>query len=111
MYKRRVKILFMGAVARKQTANLAAHELGAGWLEVATFADIPFIWADLIVTLDESALARLPAPPASTHHKYWAIDHATPADIRQRVLGMIGGLRMLARWMSVPEDKYRLGLL
>ena len=97
MYKRRVKILFMGTVARKQIANLAACELGADWLEVATSANIPFAWADLIVTLDESALAQLLALPASTHHKHWTMDHATPADIHQRVLGMIGGLRMLAR--------------
>ena len=94
-YKRRARVLFLGPPALSAAALEAALELGAEWLEPSTAEPPASGWADLVVTLDPVSLDLLPALPATTRHKHW--DVATPPAVRERVAGMIGGMRLLAR--------------
>jgi len=63
-------------------------------------------WADLVVTLDAAARDRCPPLPSGVQHRHYPF--AIPADglpsyralreqIRVRVAGMIGGMKMLQR--------------
>jgi len=55
---------------------------------------------DLVITLGEAAWDALPALPAGTQHRHWPLaghDRATLAELVERVDGVVGGLRLLAR--------------
>ncbi|APZ44768.1 hypothetical protein BW247_15950 [Acidihalobacter ferrooxydans] len=77
----------------------AAQELGADWVEPRAAEAPASGWADLVVTLDEASRAALPALPATVRHTHWPVRSET--DVRDRVAGMLGGMRMLAR---LPQD-------
>lgn len=98
-YKRRARVLFLGPSQLGAAAVAAALELGAEWLEPSTTEAAASGWADLVVTLDPVSRDHLPTLPATSRHKHWNVD--TPAEVRERVAGMIGGMRLLAR---LPED-------
>ena len=99
VYKRRARVLFLGPPALATAAAEAALELGAEWLAADTAEAPASGWADLVVTLDSVSRDRLPALPATSRHKHWNVN--TPAEVRERVAGMIGGMRLLAR---LPEN-------
>ncbi|MDA8390676.1 MAG: hypothetical protein M0Z76_08130 [Gammaproteobacteria bacterium] len=93
MYKRRARILFLatdpadGACARR-----AAQTLGAKWLEpVGDAHDTPI---DLIISLDADAACG--PLPQGVPHKHWPIGEPRAEDIRRRVAGLVGGMRLLA---------------
>ena len=99
MYKRRARILFWHPTdpAKARYAATLAESLGADWLE-ARSEETDHDWPDLLVALDCHA-----APPifraAHTQCKYWpsvAQDRWEDA-VHKRILGIIGGLRLLAR--------------
>ncbi|WP_455384938.1 hypothetical protein [Acidihalobacter prosperus] len=98
-YKRRARVLFLGPPELASAAVELSRELGAEWLESDTAEAPASGWADLVVTLDPVSRDHLPALPATSRHKHWNVD--TPAEVRERVAGMIGGMRLLAR---LPED-------
>ena len=58
-------------------------------------------WADLVITLDESARRALPVLPARVRHRHWPLDAepgaGRPEAIAARLDGVVGGLRLLAR--------------
>jgi len=114
MYKRKARILFVDrhAPAAALAARLA-NELGADWLEgrhatpASAAGHMP--WADLLVHFDPDLPARLATPPKTLRLKHWPLaadpaqpDTALAAELRERIRGMVGGMRMLARLS--PED-------
>lgn len=123
MYKRKAQVVFLdrtGKAAAPLAAKLAG-ELGADWLEaraaalepastVAPLDEAVKHWADLLVHFDEATgEAAKPLPP-TTRLKYWPLKADPETDsaqlleeLRQRVNGMIGGMRMLSR-LSPDED-------
>lgn len=94
-YKRRAHVLFLGPPELAAVAVDTALELGAEWVEPSTAEPPSSGWADLVVTLDPVSRDLLPALAATTRHKHWTVD--TPAQVREQVTGMIGGMRLLAR--------------
>jgi hypothetical protein len=113
MYKRPARILFIGANGDSRT-DLAARltgEIGAGWMEgLGTDLDRldadQLAWADLVIPLDSHTRQRCPALPASARLKIWDLPELPPdeteAEIRRRLIGMLGGLRMLSRVDEKP---------
>ena len=130
-YKRKAHVLFVGSgeVCRALIATHFANSIGAAWMEARAVAldesskpncaiteyDIPdqplqrldsknIAWADLIVTLDESADGACPPLPASVQKRCYPFPHPENVDdlrrvrdaIQQRVEGMIGGMRMMS---------------
>lgn len=98
-YKRPARVIFLGPSPLVAAAMSAATELGADWLEPNTTRPPASGWADLVITLDASSQAALPALPGTTRHKHWPAQ--SPEDVRKRVAGMLGGMRLLAR---LPDE-------
>ena len=121
-YKRRAQILFLSGV-HPAPANLAAYyanQLGGQWM-VARTAVLPgisgevvaldadaLIWADLLVTLDDAALAATPSLRSGLQHRHYGFAPIPPSTdkiawqafnrcVRERVEGMIAGMRMLEK--------------
>lgn len=93
MYKRRARILFLATdPADAACACAAARELGPAWVDALTVPDDGPV--DLIVSLDPDAACRL--PPGHVPHKHWPVTAPRADDIRQRVAGLVGGMRLLA---------------
>lgn len=121
-YKRRARVVFLGGL-HPAPANLAAHyahKSGAAWMEaqaavlpgvpgeVAVLNNVMLDWADLVVTLDSAAQIHLPPLPDGVQHRHYPFEPIPPvADkaawgelvtrVRQRVEGMIGGMRLLEK--------------
>ncbi|MDR3391564.1 MAG: hypothetical protein P4L77_07480 [Sulfuriferula sp.] len=121
-YKRQARIVFLGGL-HPAPANLAAHyaqKLGSEWMEaraavlsgvpgeVAIIDDGMLAWADLLVTLDAVALAQRPPLRAGMQHRHYPFEPipliddkaawgAFAARVRERVEGMIGGMRLLEK--------------
>ena len=121
-YKRRAQILFLSG-EHPAPANLAAHyanQLGGQWMvaraavlpsisgEVAALDEAALAWADLLVTLDDVALAAKPWLRPGLQHRHYGFAPIPPsADkiawqafnrcVRERVEGMIAGMRMLEK--------------
>ncbi|WP_124949878.1 hypothetical protein [Sulfuriferula thiophila] len=121
-YKRQARIVFLGGL-HPAPANLAAHyaqKLGSEWMEaraavltgvsgeVAVLDDALLAWADLLVTLDGAALAARPPLCAGMQHRHYPFEPIPPvtdkagwselaARVRERVEGMIGGMRLLEK--------------
>ena len=119
-YKRQARIVFLGGL-HPAPANLAAHyvqKLGREWMEaraavltgvsgeVAVLNDELLAWADLLVTLDSAALAERPPLRAGMQHRHYPFEpipavadkagwSELAARVRERVEGMIGGMRLL----------------
>ena len=128
-YKRRAQILFLSG-AHPALASLAAHyanQLGASWMAAraavlpGVCGDVPELnaellgWADLLVTLDAVALAARPSLRAGMQHRHYGFGPVPPgADkiawrefnrcVRERVEGMIGGMRLLEKAARLEGD-------
>ncbi|HDP89727.1 MAG TPA: hypothetical protein ENN42_07215 [Thioalkalivibrio sp.] len=95
------------------TPELAARLVGISPAPVAIEAlseDLK-AWADLIVHFDAALPERMGALPPTARRKHWplAADAGTPSDaleteLRARILGMVGGMRMLARSSTEADD-------
>ena len=85
-------------------------EIGVAWSDQAIdiLSDALLEWADLVVTLDAEADRLCPALPAGVQKRCYAFVDPAPAGsaaayremrdaMRQRVEGMIAGMKMLAR--------------
>jgi hypothetical protein len=94
-YTRRARVLFLGPPELAATAAESALELGPEWLEPSTAEAPASGWADLVITLDRASHDSLPVLAATTRHKHWNAD--TRDEVRKRVAGMVGGMRLLAR--------------
>lgn len=121
-YKRQARIVFLGGL-HPAPANLAAHyarKLGGEWMEAraAVLSGVPgevevineglLAWADLLVTLDAAALAARPPLRSGLQHRHYPFEPIPPAAdkaawseltvrVRERVEGMIGGMRLLEK--------------
>ena len=121
-YKRQARIVFLGGL-HPAPANLAAHyaqKLGSEWLqaraavllgvngEVAVLDAELLAWADLLVTLDAVALAGRPPLRVGLQHRHYPFEpipvvadkvgwSELAARVRERVEGMIGGMRLLEK--------------
>lgn len=101
MYKRRARVLFVHPQdpEKAQQAARWAQELGDAWLE-ARAADgcspPPWQWPDLVIQLEEPPR---PMPLAShTQGRTWRVPAADwPADVQERIRGVIGGFKLLSR--------------
>ena len=92
MFKRRARVQFVGGEPDRVLAEALARELAAAWLEPWSGAG-----ADLRVLLDQAAD---PDPADPLPRRRWplpAAPDARRAELRRRLLGMVGGLRLLAR--------------
>ena len=134
-YKRKARVLFVGSgdVCRALLATTLANSLGAAWMEARagvlhepSLVPIPscalagtdladqtlhrldqknIAWADLIVTLDETADLACPPLPSTVQKRCYPFPQPeNSADLRRvrdaikrRVEGMIGGIRMMNR--------------
>ncbi|HUW29404.1 MAG TPA: hypothetical protein VMV97_12420 [Sulfuriferula sp.] len=127
-YKRKARILFLGGL-HPVPPNLATHyanRLGAEWMEAraavlpGVAGDVPLLtddvlaWADLLVTLDAVANAARPSLRSGLQHRHYPFEPTPEVDdkpawsalagrIRERVEGMIGGLRLMQR-ASLDDD-------
>ncbi len=121
-YKRRARVVFLSGL-HPAPANLAAHyaqKSGSEWLEARAavlpevVGDVPVLddamlaWADLLVTLDAAAYAAKPALRAGMQHRHYPFEPIPPASdkaawqalaaqVRARVEGMIGGMRLMQK--------------
>ena len=98
MYKRRARILFWHPTdpAKARYAASLAEALGADWLE-ARANETDDDWPDLLIALGYDAVPDTPRA-AHTQCKYWPLAQNLWEDaVHKRILGIIGGLRLLAR--------------
>ncbi|MHB1678640.1 MAG: hypothetical protein ACYCSS_14135 [Sulfuriferula sp.] len=128
-YKRLARIVFLSGL-HAAPANLAAHygnRFGARWVvaqaavlpgvcgDVPAFSSAQLEWADLLVTLDAVALAAKPLLPAGIQHRHYAFEPIPAASdkiawrefalrLRERVEGMIGGMRMLEHDAQADDE-------
>jgi hypothetical protein len=127
-YKRHARIVFFCG-SHPAPASLAAHyanTLGSEWMaaraavlpgvtgEVPVLDEAMLAWADLLVTLDAAALAAKPPLRPGLQHRHYAFEPLPEvadkvawgelaAHIRQRVEGMIGGMRLLQKAAHAPD--------
>lgn len=128
-YKRSARILFLSGL-HAAPASLAAHygnRLGAERL-IARAAVLPNVggevpvldaalleWADLLVTLDAAALAARPALRPGLQHRHYPFEPVPDSSdkigwsdfalrVRNRIEGMIGGLRLLENASHAADD-------
>ncbi len=127
-YKRKARIVFFCG-SHPAPASLATHyanTLGSDWVEaraavlpgvageVPVLGDDAVVWADLLVTLDAAALAAKPPLRAGLQHRHYPFEpipdvankaawRELAARIRQRVEGMIGGMRLLQKAAHAPD--------
>lgn len=100
-YKRRVRVLFVdgGSGAAARALDLS-RELGEGRLEAraAAVADEDMLgWADLVVTMVDRVGDALPGIRGKVS-RTWALPVSAGARdeaLRERVLGLVGGIRLL----------------
>ena len=125
MYKRKAQVVFLDRSGQAAaTAARLANELGADWLEARAAAlepqsaggtpvlDGPLKqWADLIVHFDAATGEAARPLPATTRLKLWSLKARTETpgaelteELRRRVSGMIGGMRMLSRLSPDDDD-------
>lgn len=122
MYKRRARVLFYSSEPLyAETALAYAHKLGQGWLDAraahthvnmakttAVFSPLTaelLVWADLLITLGPAPYTFDVAIPDRVQVRHWRIapneisDHAKTVDedIRRRVAGVVGGMRLMAK--------------
>ena len=101
MYKRRARIRFWHAEDGEKARRAAelAYRLGGDWVEADALVGVgngaADPWPDLLIALDCSHPPALPLAP-HTRCKCWTCSDGGQ-DTRQRILGILGGLRLLAR--------------
>jgi hypothetical protein len=112
MYKRRARIRFWHAEEGEKAWRAAelACRLGGEWVEADALVGVgngaADLWPDLLIAQDCSRRAPPPPPPPPppptlplaphTRCKCWPRGDGEQ-DTRQRILGILGGLRLLAR--------------
>lgn len=127
-YKRKARILFLGGL-HPVPPNLAAHyanRLGSEWMEAraavlpGVVGDVPVLtgdvwaWADLLVTLDAVANTARPPLRLGLQHRHYPFEpipdvadkpawSALAVRIRERVEGMVGGMRLMQQ-ASLDDD-------
>ena len=103
MYKRRARILFWHPTdsAKARYAAALAEALGADWLE-ARADETDHAWPDLLIALDCHTAPGI-SRAAHTQCKYWPLPQDGWEDtVHARILGVLGGLRLLARMDQSP---------
>ncbi|MDX9766670.1 MAG: hypothetical protein RBT51_04950 [Ectothiorhodospiraceae bacterium] len=106
MFKRPARILFVAdasiAHAVRRAAAIHDERIEARTTIGVDAADLA--WADLVVTLDQTDVARLPPLPAHCRHRPWPLtaterssNAAIETAIGERIRAMRGGLRLLDR--------------
>ncbi len=97
MYKRRARVVFL----HEQCPEIAARAVewseqhGGEWLEAQhEYQDRE--WPDLLILLDGRVPDKLDLPK-HIRVKSWPLGTAWESELEKRVLGMIGGFRLLAR--------------
>ncbi len=121
-YKRLAHIVFLSGL-HPAPANLAAHyahKLGGEWMAAraavlpGVVGEVPVLdeellsWADLLVTMDAVALANYPPLRPGLQHRHYPFEpipavadktawSALAARVRERVEGMVGGMRLLEK--------------
>jgi hypothetical protein len=99
-FKRKARILFLdGGSGMAARAAALVGEMADAWLE-GKGASLPvdgwlLDWADLVVTLDGEAERRCPPLPRHGQRRHYPA--ADEAALRERIAGMVGGLKLLAR--------------
>jgi len=107
MYKRPARIQFLSPLHPELCT--AALELcaqrGAGWIEAAG-GEAPARWPDLIVWLDSPVEAMRAAQSPQALVRQWSLAEPWQDNLAQRIEGLLGGLRLLARLddSGVPGD-------
>lgn len=91
-----------GAADAAGLASLTQSGIDVAGLHSKPLDAAALAWADLVVTLDQDAEQRCPALPPRPQRRHFGCDPAAAPDalreaLRQRIEGMIGGLRMLQR--------------
>ncbi|MEL5848446.1 MAG: hypothetical protein U7M05_03675 [Candidatus Igneacidithiobacillus chanchocoensis] len=97
MYKRRARVVFLHEQCPEiaDRAVVWSKQHGSEWLEAQhEYQDRE--WPDLLILLDGRAPDKLD-PPAHTRVKSWPLGADWESELEKRVLGMIGGFRLLAR--------------
>lgn len=99
-YKRKARVLFLdGDSGLAGLAAAIAGEVGGSWLEGRGSSLPPeatlLEWADLVVTLDEAAERDCPVLPKHAQRRHYPM--RDEGALRERVEGMVGGLRMMGR--------------
>ncbi|MEY2343123.1 hypothetical protein AB4090_13570 [Acidithiobacillus sp. IBUN Pt1247-S3] len=97
MYKRRAHVVFLHE-QRPEIAACAvalAEQSGGEWLE-ARHEYLDQNWPDLLILLDGREPDKLDIPQ-HTRGKAWPLGTDWEAELQQRIGGMIGGFRLLAR--------------
>jgi hypothetical protein len=98
MYKRKVRVLFVGSSDGARRAAVCARRLGGDWIEPRALdepAEEDLRWADLLITLGAVPSLTAPLPP-HVQYRHWALTDADVPAIERRVQGIVGGLRMFA---------------
>ncbi len=97
MYKRRARVVFLHEqdpeIAERAVA--LAEQLGRDWLE-ARHEYLDRDWPDLLILLDGRAADKLDRS-IHTRAKSWPLGADWERELPQRISGMIGGFRLLAR--------------
>jgi len=121
VFKRRARILFIGGDAALTATDLA-NDLGRYWLEaraqpihglhaaapVSEAAQADRQWADTVILLGEGVADSELRLPRHTQCRCWPLSDwkgcqsVRNAEIRRRVSGLIGGLRLLAGSSGAP---------
>lgn len=107
MYKRKPRILFFASTSQlaEQAAAILLQE-GAAWADAQcqygdplSIPDEQLAWADLLVILDQ----QMPTPaidlPVHIQVRHWPVmaeEGDAQTEVRRRIHGMLGGIRMLA---------------
>lgn len=94
--------LHPGTAETAALAALARAGIDAAGLRSKSLQAEDLAWADLVVTLDRESRQRCPALPPRVQKRHFGCDEAADPEalrevLRQRIEGMIGGLRMLQR--------------
>lgn len=102
-YKRKARVLFLdGGSGLASVAATIAGETGGKWLEGRGMPSPPdeasLEWADLVVTLDGEAERVCPALPRHAQRRHYPVGNE--AALRERIEGMVGGMKMLERLRS-----------
>jgi hypothetical protein len=97
MYKRRARVVFLHAQCPEIAVRAVelSERHGSEWLEAQhEYQDRE--WPDLLILLDGRPPDKLNLP-AHIRVKSWLLGTAWESELEKRVLGMIGGFRLLAR--------------
>lgn len=94
--------LHPGAAETTALAALARAGIDVAGLRAKPLEAKDLAWADLVVTLDRDARQHCPALPPRVQKRHFGCDEAADPEalrenLRRRIEGMIGGLRMLQR--------------